>query len=228
MTKIVIDESRWIKWLFGTCVGIEVGIILMDIFFNYLHGIPFAPLRRAFNITREDAIGNWFSSLQALTIAVVLFVLYLSTSPRKKGWAILSTFFGYMAFDDATRFHERVGTSFKGWVGAEHFEAFYSGYSWQLVLLPIFGLMGLYIVYFLWSELNNTQWFQMAVGALSLLGLAVFLDFLEGLDFDLWYYYSVRHFQKLIEESLEMFGLTLLLVTFFGYLIHGRKQIVIT
>ena len=229
MIRIAINEKKWVRRVFWTCAGIILTIVLMDIFFNYYRWIPFRLLRRSFNITREAAIGNWFSSLLALTTALILLLTHLSTSPRKRGWAVLSAFFGYMAIDDATRFHEGVGSAFVEWMGHENMKSLaFKGYAWQMIFLPVFGPLGLYILYFLWAELRKTVWMRLIVCALGLFVIAVCLDILEGLKLDLWRSYTIRHFQKLIEESMEMFALTLFLVAFFGRLIEGKETIEIT
>ncbi len=228
MIEIAVDEKKWAEKVFWTCAAIIAAIALMDIFFNYYRLIPFRLLRRVFNITREDALGNWFSSLLALAAALTLLLIFLDASPRKRGWAFLSAFFGYIAIDDATRFHERAGVALESWAGAETLSAISPSYPWHVMFLPLFGLAGLYILYFLWAELRNTVWFRQIIWAFVLFAAAVGLDFLEGLDLILWKSYTASHFQKLIEESLEMLGTTFFLTAFLGRLTQGKKKIVIT
>lgn len=200
----------------------------MDVFLNYFQWLPFRPLRKVFDITLEGGLGNAFASLQTLATAFILLLIYLSSSPRKQGWAFLATFFGYLAFDDATSFHERVGTSIKHGVDTEKLQVHFTSYYWQVFFVPIFALAALYILYFVWTELRHTGWLRYIVSGFFLFAVAVFLDFLDGLHLEVWDSYTMRHFQRLIEEFIEMFGTTLCLVAFFAHLTEGRKQIEIT
>ncbi len=166
------------------------------------------------------------------------------------GWLILALFFSYMAMDDGSEFHERMGSAFKE-VQREATQDAGSptwgrrllnvspSYSWQVLFLPIFGALGLFMLGFLWFVLND--WFSrlLTILGLSCFVCAVSLDFIEGLDEDhAWNLYTrisneysgvevftkerfgktgfdaLRHFSKAIEESLEMFGMTLFWVIF--------------
>ena len=81
---IQVNRQRAINWILLFCLGTEILIVLADIFLNYLEWIPFSPLRRVFNITREDAIGNWFSSIQTLLVGIVLWVIFAVDKSEKK------------------------------------------------------------------------------------------------------------------------------------------------
>jgi len=195
--------------IFWGCVAVEIFIVLADIFLNRLHWIPFRPLRKSFNITREDSISNWFSATQPLVTAAILFLLYLQ-SGRKRGWAILSAFFAYMAIDDAIQFHERAGSS----LDLILYDTPLPTYGWHFVFAVPFGAMGLYIVWFLYRELRSEGTLGWLFAALTALVIAVAMDAVEGLEIPLLSSDAVGHYLKAIEETLEMFGNTCFLVLF--------------
>jgi hypothetical protein len=160
-----------------------------------------------------------------------------------------------MAFDDGAEFHERVGSTFKILEnraaamatepadGKSALEIFPS-YPWQVVFLPVFGTMGLFMLVFLWRELRARLPRLLMLAGIGCFVLAVGMDFVEGLDedhslnlntmiadlssvddymterFDRESYEAVRHFGMSLEETLEMFGMTLLWIAFLHHLMH--------
>jgi hypothetical protein len=81
--------------------------------------------------------------------AVALFVFgsiallaFLDVGVNHYGWTGIAVFFGYMGFDDGTRFHERVGTAFGVWVygnaapdtRARRILDVFPSYEWQVLL----------------------------------------------------------------------------------------------
>jgi hypothetical protein len=114
----------------------------------------------------------------------------------------------------------------------------FPSYSWQAVFLPIFATLGLFVVGFLWWQLKACRPRLVVLTAVGCLVVAVGLDFFEGLDeyhelnvlrvigempavdsymeerFETRGYTAVVHFQKSVEEVLEMFGMTLFWLVF--------------
>ena len=186
------------------------------------------------------AIGNWFTSTQTLAIAVLLFVIWYvergwakagNTDIRQtNGWGILGCCFTYLALDDATKMHERLGTA--GEILAEEHNAsgvfdWFQSYSWHIVVLPVLCIMGLYILWFLWKRLQDKTSRMLMISAFAVLAFAIFMDYFEGLDLPAYSSYSAKHMMKLVEETLEMFGMTLFLVTFLRHLVRDKMRIVI-
>jgi len=232
---ISLMPSDVVRRVFKFCLGAELFICLCDATLNHLRWIPYRPLRKVFNITREDSISNWFSSTQSLFVGIVLLIIFLLERRDKvdksssRGWAILAAFFGYIAIDDASKFHERMGSSFKLMVqdspfGISLFE-FFPSYSWQIVFGPFFLVMGCYIAYFLWKQLKLPAERWTVFAALSCFVFAVFLDFLEGADIPSLSAHRIRHFMKLIEEFFEMLGNTLFLITFLKVLMQRHPRL---
>ena len=230
---IHVNRHNVLKKLLYFCLSTELFIVLADIFLNYYRWIPFRPLRRVFNITREDAVGNWFSSTQTLFVGIVLWSLFAfdRTEGKKWGWAVLASFFTFMAIDDASKFHERAGSSLSIFAesvpGLETLVEQYPSYTWQVLFGPFLIAMAVYIVWFLWKELDARQYRFWIGTALACLAIAVGLDALEGMDLPSLSSYPSRHFLKLVEEALEMVGNTLFLLTFSSVLLRHTQHVAI-
>jgi hypothetical protein len=247
--ELHLDHSSILKGSIFLVLSIELFILLSDIFLNHLKWIPYSPLRRVFNITREDGLSNWFSSTQALfagLIALALAYLYFSARSRLNlkalGWGFVASAFLYIAVDDATKFHERLGSSLKKATktnslqiasaemsaGLERFPS----YSWQFFLAPIFFLLGSLVVFFLWREVASVGPRLFLVAGVGFFILAVGLDFVEGLKSQSYLPVSeflglevkaVRHLSKAIEEFLEMLGTSCFLLVFLDQFLMQLK-----
>ncbi len=230
--------------LFWCLLGIEFLIVFLDISISHYKWSSVGGIRRMFNITREDCLSNWFSSLQVITVGATIWLTAFSVRNQKRGlnykkkfycWASIGVFFIYLGIDDAIKFHERVGTAFKVLLfetdhkpSAGMFGSIYGhfpSYTWQLVFGPFLVTVGILVVWFLWKELYSKKlWFWFLVG-ISLYATAIGLDFVEGLPgkpykqmgisgFFSTSNYRITHMSKALEEFLEMLGTTIILTLF--------------
>ena len=242
---IQVSEAKVIKSLFITVFTIEILLVLLDVFVNYGKFTDIGALRRLCNIAREDGMATWFASTQTLLAGLTAFLVYIISAKLNKatlGWLVTALFFIYMAFDDGAQIHERVGTAFKVIASREDGGILYwilnisPSYPWQLVFVPIFGGIGLYMSYFLWRELrvSGSRGFMML--AFACMAIAVGLDFIEGLEkkhpWNIYtlirdYYevrsYTVWHFAKVAEEFLEMFAISLFWLVYTKHLFYLLK-----
>ena len=196
-----VATERAIARLVGVSVAIEIGLVLLDATVNYSRWSEIGSIRRLFNITREDGMASWFGVTQTLFVGLTALVIWLAVrkqdAPRwtRRGWLAVSIFFLYMAMDDGSKLHERIGTAFgKIFAAGEGDDAsttIFSGvldlfpsYNWQLVLLPVFGTAGLLILVFLWRELAERRARMIVLIAIGCLVVAVGMDFAEGLEED--------------------------------------------
>ncbi|BCR05563.1 hypothetical protein DESUT3_26320 [Desulfuromonas versatilis] len=224
--------------LFGACLTIELLLLLADALINWGRLIDIGPIRRLFNIAREDGLASWFMASQTLLAGLTLWLVVLVVRARGEsrgrvwGWAFLALFFTGMAVDDGALIHERVGSAFKAVVlpgegdqaaltwGGRLLEIFPS-YPWQLLFLPLLAAAGLFLLVFLWRQLSRKGARSALLLALGCLALAVGLDFVEGMsEAHPWNLHAwmteqggfspaaVRHFSKAIEEFLEMLGIS--------------------
>ena len=245
------DSVSLLRNLLLMCVSIELLFFALDYHVNYA-GLGSGSIRKLFSTSREDSLPAWFSIMQTAMVALTVWLVYLlvrrtGTRWQRAGWLTLALFFSYLAFDDGARIHERVGTAYHEYFsqasatfGARTLELFPS-YRWQIVFMPIFASMGVFMFVFLLGQLRGWKPKVVVFLALTCLAGAVALDFLEGLDEDHWLnpytaiantwqldYWSARtfgrspyatlvHFSKSIEETVEMFAMTLLWVVFLGH-----------
>ncbi len=247
-TDVII---RRVFWCF---LGIELLIVFLDVFVNHYEWSSIGAIRRMVNITREDSLSNWFSSLQTIMVGSILWLIAFAVRNQMQDnyykrkfycWAGIGSFFIYMGIDDAIKFHERMGTTFKtllsrstessgpGILDSIH-NAFPS-YTWQMIFGPFFMATGIFILWFLWKELVSRKLWYWFLAAISLFAIAVGLDFVEGFDSEFYedigiagFFstedYRIRHMSKTLEEFLEMFGTTIFLVVFLRNLFRLSQE----
>jgi hypothetical protein len=200
-TTLEFRSRRLLMGLFFACFGAEILIVLLDYHLNYRQHIDIDAVRHLFNGTREDSVGSWFSVTQTALVAVTLWIVWLTARAQERawlvrlGWLILAIWFSYMTFDDGSKFHERMGSTFKAVqrdasaaagedTAGQKALKFFPSYSWQVVFLPLFATMGLLTLGFLWHQLGDWRGRAMLVIGLSCFVVAVGMDFIEGLDRD--------------------------------------------
>ena len=242
-----ISAQRLVYTIFGVCLASEIGLVLIDATVNYYEWIDSPPIQRLLNITREDGVASWFAVTQTCVVALICWALVFVAGQREEkvsniswGWLVTALIFTYLAFDDGSKFHERIATAFdyamESQTNPSGFWASiaidYPSYSWQLLFLPVFSLFGGFLLWFFWTEFHNQVDRGLILVAFGCLAIAVGLDFLEGLDNGYrWIQetfkledYTVTHFSKSLEEFLEMLGMTCFLVLFFKHLAHVDTQ----
>ncbi|MDQ7003883.1 MAG: hypothetical protein Q9N67_02730 [Ghiorsea sp.] len=245
---IRITEKKVVFIMLVALIGIEIFLVILDAVVNYGKFTDIGALRRMSNLAREDGLATWFASTQTLLAGLTAMVIYMISKQMGKktletlGWLVTALFFIFMAVDDAAQIHERVGTAFKTIAEREGNDALSvilnisPSYPWQLIFVPIFGGIGLYMAYFLWMQAQGSDTKRLIVIALLLMGTAVVLDFFEGLDkrhpWNIYTYireyyelrsYTVSHFAKVLEEFLEMLSITTFWVIFTKHLMRLIK-----
>ncbi len=255
--RFVWNSSLFIKRLLSALVICTLSILIADIIFNHYKVTDIGAIRRFFNITREDGIANFYSSLLLVANGVTLLLLYwfnkVAQVPKavSSGWLLLALFFMFMGFDDATKFHERVGTAAKTIFSSDSQEGAastdsaapertedqsvfdkFEGYPWQIVFGPFFAAMGCFILFFLWRQLAHKQSRFPFVSALAFYVVAVGFDYIEGFGTEpyegLAAYLNLQasqvvHLAKAVEETFENFGHTFFLVCFLSHLFDRLK-----
>ncbi len=226
--SFAIDSRRVLIIVFVACVSAEILFFILDLVINHQRGSEIRAIRRIFNTAREGSLPSWFGVIQTFVIGVIALINVAlvskidSSTRRQVGWLLLAVAFIYMSADDDAKIHERLGTASESFDFMSGALRAYPSYAWQIVVGPIFIVLGLFILYFLWNELMKPMERYAVVAALGVLAFAVFLDYLEGLDDGYilllentdWSKRAVEHFSKSIEEVMEMFGMTILLIVF--------------
>ncbi|MCI0363415.1 MAG: hypothetical protein L0Y44_00440 [Phycisphaerales bacterium] len=247
--KFTVRPRQLVRTLFIVCVSIEAALFFLDYQVNYGRLTEIDPIRRLFNTTREDGLASWMGVTQTALTALTLWLLYATVRKMRgaskwqhRGWLILALFVTYMAADDGATIHERMGSTFRevlerptgGGAAADPtiLDKFPS-YPWQVLFVPVFGALGVFMLVFLWRQMSDRTSRIMVLGTIGCFAFAVGLDFLEGLDpghrwnvyrflsdqflseftqkrFGRSGYDTLLHFSKSLEEVVEMFGMTLL------------------
>jgi hypothetical protein len=267
VTEIQLNARSLISTLFVACVAIEISFVLLDYFVNYGQLTTIGPIRRMFNITREDGLASWFGVTQTLLVGLTAWFVWIVRRGQpgvgrwvRIGWLIMACCVTYMAVDDGATIHERLGSTLKAMqsetqqTDLEEQSAagggwWFPSYHWQVLFLPVFGAMGIFMLVFLWREMAARRLRIHVALCIACFVVAVALDFVEGLEpghrlnlyssiarrsdfeaftqsrFGVLEYEALRHFSKSIEEALEMFGMTLLWVAFLTHLVRIAPEI---
>jgi hypothetical protein len=238
--------------IFWCLLGFELLIVFLDVFVNHYEWSSVGSIRRMVNITREDSLSNWFSSLQAIIVGSVIWLTAFAARKQMQDnhykrkfycWAGIGSFFIYIGIDDAIKFHERVGTAFKVLLfeseersGTGILDAAYNAfpsYTWQIVFGPFFMAMGIFILWFLLKELSSQRLKYLFIVAICMYVLTVGMDYVEGLDSETFEgiadffsteEYRIRHMSKTIEEFFEMFATTIFLIVFLKNLFKLSRE----
>ncbi|GAA4807335.1 hypothetical protein [Litoribaculum gwangyangense] len=250
--SLIINKKQISKSIIIIWGAIIIFLALADVFINHFEWISSGAIQRLVNITRDDGLPNWFSSIQLLFISIVVWCIFLSLKYSKPnlmkkgihgwGWLIIALFFMYLAVDDGSKMHERIGTYFSDKMEflQTYNPGFLSGiydvfpsYGWQFVFVPIFGAIALFILYFLYKNLESKRQIIYIVLAFGCYVASVVLDFFEGMDESIYDpimalfdtgLHPVQHFSKLIEEIFEMVGNTLFMLVFTKQLLNIAEK----
>ena len=187
-TTVLLRPHRLVRDLTFVMIWSAVVVVLLDVWLFLSGTIASYSLAGLFDATSELGLSSWIAVTQASLTAVTvwgLVLLHRSGESRLRfwGWTVLAVFFTYLALDDGTHLHERIGVAF-GESGASStgIAAAFPSYSWQFLLGPFFAAMGMFTLLFLWREVRDPRLRWRFVSALALLGLAVAMDFVEGLE----------------------------------------------
>lgn len=242
---IQLNRDTFVRRLFIGCLTIVLLLALGDFIFSYKKVIDAGQIRRFFNITREDSLPTLCAILLWTFITLTSTALALTAEKTKRfRWWVATLFLGFLGFDDGSKFHERIGTYFSNVFkegGVENYgtvstyaESFPS-YNWHMFISPIIAITGC-IVFALFLKLLSTTRLRIQMfAAFAILGLAVGIDFLEGIKplidwttetLSLSSDYHVLHIVKLTEETIEMIGMSLILVTLASELLLKEKIVI--
>lgn len=255
--QLTINSERLALRILIFCILAEIVFVFLDYHINYGEWTYIGAMRRMFNTAREDGLASWFAMTQTLLASLTLGLIYLSLKngpgPRWKswGWLVLSIFFFYMAIDDGAQLHERFGSTFKEalWNATGATLNFFPSYAWQILFLPFFGALGLFMFGFLWYELGSRSSRLLLMTAVFLQVVAVAMDFVEGLEAEhRWNLYTIianrydlepwtqarfgetafdalRHFSKSFEEAIEMASISILWFLFLRHLSNAAGDL---
>jgi hypothetical protein len=251
-----IDVGPLAARVFVGCVLVELALVALDYHVNYGRLAEIGAIRRLFNTAREDGLASFFGVTQTAFVALTAWLVARTTRlrgdgrRRTAGWLVLTGFFAYMAIDDGSKLHERVGTAVEHLSVRGGLPSAFPSYAWQVVFLPFFAALGLFTLVFLWRELRDWTGRSCVLVGLGLFVVAVGMDFCEGLDpkhpwnpyawiarrpgiealaqarFQRPAFDTALHFSKSIEEFFEMLGTTFLwtaMLRHWSILVRGMR-----
>lgn len=239
--RLTCAPHRWARRLIWICLAVELGLVFLDYHVNWGLWTQSAPIKRLFDITLEDGLPAWFAETQTLFVALIAWAIYAvagrskADRVRRVGWCFSAVLFTYMAVDDGTRLHERIGTAYRQAsqstdaptvpVGDDEepvpspvSAGGFPSYAWQVIFVPAFALAGLALLVFLWRELRDPGAFRWVLAGLACWVVAVGLDFIEGLhqthpwNVQVWIInrvdlidFTARHFDSLPFDTVRHF-----------------------
>ena len=243
-----VRPHKLVGRLFVALIIAELLIIGADLWLNYAQGLDSRFLRRIVNITREDSFGAFLSvqlavagSLLAALNACLCRARCGGTRGSLAGWSMVTLILGYLAIDDAVALHERVGSTIRDMQAGAVYDRLqrlvsgYVSYPWQAIFGPFVLLALLALLVFLWHEVREPKGRLALLASLAMVVVALQLDFFEGIEgchaavaaqLGLRTY-TVRHFSKVLEESLEMLALIFLVVIFLNQLMTRSRSITV-
>ena len=164
-----------------------------------------------FNLSNEDNLPAWFSSLQLGLCALVLLAIGACDDLRvqvcRRQWFILAVAFLLLSFDEDASLHERLIDPVHRIVG----ESRWLTNAWVFAVLPMVGLLGLYMLALLKSLPPRTRNLFLISGAIYV-GGAAGVELVSG-AMRFQYGISGAHFafSSWFEEALELIGIALFL-----------------
>jgi hypothetical protein len=195
-------------------VGHLVGMVFIYVFgHDYVFGL--VPL---FSLDGEGNIPAWFSAALLFVSAQLLFLT--GTAERRAGnpwmgWMGLAFIFAFLAVDELSAFHEKIGWAVGDRVGAE---GLLHEYFWVVVYGPIVAALGVVYLRFLGRLPGRVRWLMLLSAALYV-GGAVGVEVVgspfwnDDPELRRWPYLALVG----VEEMLEMFGISVFIRAILTY-----------
>ena len=229
------------------CLWAICGLLLVaDYAFTYLDLTGYYVFERTFAMTKEESIPNWYASILLFCIALTCALTFVMQSPRVEKyqatpWIFFAVFFAFLSMDDGAKIHERLGSFFRELAeeGDGMFTSFQplleatSTYSWQIFVLPVFLLCGFVMVLWGFNNIAVPETHRWVILGGIAIAPALGLDYFEGLvDNDVialegrfLSVYTIEHYQRVIEEFLEMTGFLCILRGLWIHLLSLESEI---
>lgn len=172
-----------------------------------------------FNLTSENTLATWYSSMVLLSTGSVALLCYLagrSSGEQRawnKGWLFLAFFFAFLSLDELGSLHENAGrlTSLD----------IFGTATWESVLLIPLGIVLMFLVIFAFKEVkwHSLAFWLMGAGAVLLLSIPV-QEYIETRMWNSNYEGWTRPVSlALIEEGSELFAAMLFLAGMTAHLV---------
>jgi hypothetical protein len=168
----------------------------------------------------EQGIVTWLTV--SLTFAVGACAVGLGALERRRAWFAVGALFLYLSADDHAMIHERIGWLVQGSFGSTGI------YAWILVLGPVFAVLGLLCLHWLWRALSeDPRGRRRACTAFACMAVALLFELAEKALADSGLRlrgFTANRYTIPLEELLELAAPALLLATFGARLEHRLAE----
>jgi hypothetical protein len=180
-----------------------------------------------FNVDLEGNFPAAFSSLLLLLAALLLAVISVLESARAasavRHWAMLSSGFFFMAFDEAFGFHEKLIPVMQDWLGGDQFGMFY--FAWVVPGIALVVVLAIAYARFL-ARLSTQTRTSFLIAAAIYLGGAIGAELIGGLLLEQYGVRSIVYkLATTIEEGLEMSGAIVFIWALMVYLATNYREV---
>ena len=225
--------------IIGTLLVSEALLALLHIIFNWglIGSIP-KNISRLFHVGRERSLPTWFSVSQLTLFALILLLIFLLKryrSVHSRGnwlWFIFAAGALFLSLDESAGIHEKAGSLMKAYFFDDarkgtflYMLKQFPSYYWALLYVPIAVPIGIFLGVYFWHRLGPARSWAIGGMVIFLIG-AVVIDHLEGRYGDSGHHRIAMdmfgmHFRFdifLLEELMEMIGITMIINAFLHYL----------
>ena len=217
---VELPSRRVATLLWSMAIGIIAAGAIRQIFLSIYGTHTSAGRLPVFQLGSEFALGDWWGAFQ-YALAAVLLALCAKSEPDprwKRYWVALAALFVYLSIDEGVGLHELSATLFApiDFGGFQH-------YSWVILYGTVCAVVGLIYLPFVRGLPPGHRGRIILSGAIFLFGV-LGLESIEGYC----YAYSLKECRLVsvvFEESAEIVGLTLFLVTLFALLTQRASAV---
>jgi hypothetical protein len=165
-----------------------------------------------FDLDAEESFGTWFNAGLLALAAILLWhqgqVLRVQGAIWHRWWLVLAVGFCLLSMDEIAGMHEWVNTQLEDT-------------PWTVIGMPIFGLVGLAYLPFLWHYRWRTGLLFLLAGAIyggGAIGVEHFTDSeVNSLHYNMW---------TALEEGMEMLGVIVVIYAMLDFLRATPDQVV--
>lgn len=219
-----------------TLAIIALGLALISLVGEYLTTTVLPPdtsltvvlLFDLWSVNAEESIPTWYSVMLLAGAAISAGVITLALRSRPgqpvRLWAGLALLLGYLSLDEGAVIHEIVAD----YITATYQPTGFLFFGWQVIAVPLVGLVGLVYLRF-WQRLPaRTRWLTLAAaavyigGALGIEGISANQLYLDASEITFTYLAIAT-----LEELCEMLGVIGLIYALLDYLAQQSASLML-
>jgi hypothetical protein len=246
MLTFEVNDYVLPKKLFWSLWFVCCGLVVCDSVLTFHDVTGYYVFNRVFDMTREESIPNWYASILLFCIALTCVLTYAIQRLRVERqvaapWLFFGAFFTFLSMDDGAKIHERLGSFFRELAeeGDGMFTTFQplleaaSTYSWQIFVLPVFLFCAFFMLLWGFNNISVGETHRWIILGGFFIATALGLDYFEGLvdnevielEGRALSVNAIEHYQRVLEEFLEMTGFICILRGLCVHLLSLESQI---